>query len=120
MGLPEMGRSSQSLMFFRTAVRVPSKQRSGAFDRPESYPAPPARGSLPSFLAMDSPCTNIRLHCIVRHQSRHLRNFESFDGHLQNPFKKRLLMLEECRRTLTLNNCNASFMSLANPCSSCA
>src|SRR5258708_25023176 len=90
MGLPDsgVGLSNQSLMFLRIEVRVPSKQQSGAFDRPESYPAPPARGSLLSSSAIDFFYTNSRLHHIARRQSRHLRIVEPFGGRLRMPVKK--------------------------------
>ncbi len=118
-----MGRSSQFLMCSRIAAWVSSKQRSGAFDRPESYPAPPTQGSLLSSSAMDFFCTNIRLHH-ARRQNRHLRIVESFGGHLQNPVKGiSLSMLEKSthrRSSPTLNTRNASLISFANPCSSFA
>ena len=58
----EMGRSNHFRILSRIAVRVPSKQRDGALDRFESYPASLARGILFSSSDTVFSYTNMRPH----------------------------------------------------------
>src|SRR5258707_13983960 len=60
------GGSIQHQIFARTAVRVSSKQRSGPFGGPESYPAAPTRGILSSFADIFSSFGKIRPRCMLR------------------------------------------------------
>src|SRR5260370_8004678 len=72
----------QHQILSRTAVRVSSKQRFGAFGRPESYPAAPTRGILSSFSKVFSSFRKIRSHCILTAQRTHFQPVQLFT---QNP-----------------------------------
>ena len=88
MAVSEIGRPSQSLIFSRIAARVPWKQRDGAFDRLESYPAPLARGILFSSSNALFSYENIRL-CENMFHIKCLRIVEEFDEYL-------LMSAKEC------------------------
>jgi len=58
-----VGGASQCQILSKTSVRVSSKQRTGAFGRSESYPAPLARGIFSSSSDVAFPFTKNRLRC---------------------------------------------------------
>ena len=73
----EVGGVIQSQIVFRTTVRVSSKQRTGASDLPELYPAPLARGILSSSSSSSDaafPFTKNKLHVNIEFEMYTLTN----------------------------------------------